>query len=154
MSVGADSWWCFNEPERNTQTKAKNKNRTREVFWEILEKSSYYIKKHFCDVFNSANLVFVPVRATTYNCVSFLQEAVLLMSPSLSVITNKILMMTLTGCTSTPRICHMFHQTCHKVRLNSLFPVHLQRRPLSCMAWRFPCSNTADSDEKVINRPV
>lgn len=39
------------------------------------------------------------------------------MRASLSVTTNKILTMTLTGRTSTPRNCHMSHHTCHKVKL-------------------------------------
>lgn len=50
----------------------------------------------------------------------FLQEAARLMRVSLSAITNKILMMTLTGRTSTQRKCHMSHQTCHKVKIEIL----------------------------------
>ena len=45
-----------------------------------------------------------------------LQGAVRLMRASLSVITSRIPMMTLTGRTSTHRKCRTSHQTSHKVR--------------------------------------
>lgn len=50
-----------------------------------------------------------------------LQEAVHLTRVSLSVTTNKTLMMTLTGHTSTPKKCHTSHQTCHKVPSNLMY---------------------------------
>lgn len=57
-----------------------------------------------------------------------LQGAVRLMRASLSVITSRIPMMTLTGRTSTHRKCRTSHQTSHKVRfefLSSVFIIHL-----------------------------
>lgn len=109
-------WWFFNELRQpHTYKKAQKKglkHDSKSSLKKCVRLLSQGNKLHLC----------LFVNLTTFCCFSFLQEVVHLMRASLSVTTNKILTMTLTGRTSTPRNCHMSHHICHKVKLKFLSP--------------------------------